>query len=912
MLSLWNVGSSQDAGRYYEKADDYYTKDKSPSQWHGKAAEVLGLRGEVSIEDFKSLLDGNLPNGEYIKLSAQGHRGGTDLTFSAPKSVSMQALIGEDHRLIDAHDKAVARTLRYAEGLVGYRQTIGGEKTKRVLSGNFIAATFRHELSRACDPQLHTHCVVLNITQREDGKWRAMDNELIYRQKMLMGAMYRAELAREIQRLGYEIRITHPDGRFELSHIEKHQLDLFSQRSQAIEEVLKQNGKTRENATAQEKQLIVIATRPKKTEVDRKFLKEYWLEKSQEAGLKYDLPSSSSKNDSGNDQKIRESVKFAIAHTIERQAIVTEAQIIREALQIGTGKAIYAEVKAEIERQVRIGNLIQQEVKSTTSERTEKKRGVLRYTTPEAIAREQTILQIEKEGRETQKAIFTDAKALQTSLQEKGLNEGQSNAAHLILTTKNRIVGIQGLAGTGKTFMLSVVHELAERQGYRIVGLAPTAAAAKELSKTGIKSQTITSFQAEKEKPLDEKSILVIDEAGMVSVKQLESLLKTAQRYEARVVLVGDTQQLKAVEAGRPFAQLQDHGMATAGMGEIQRQKNPELKVAVKLAAMGEVKESVALLQKSVLEIKNKKGRYAKIAKDYLSLSEQERKETIVLSGTNEARRAINEQIRKSLGLQGKGITVEIFERKNLTQIATKETINYQMGNFVIPERNYQSLNLKKGEFYKVSKIYSEKIILQKPDGSFAEWHPRSKSKVSVYSLQKKEIASGDLIRITKNDPGKKLINGEVAKILSIDNQKKITLQKEDGKIFQLDGEKPLHLEYGYCSTVHSAQGRTCEKVMIEVDTKSPTTAQDSYYVAISRARQEAKIYTNNRENLPEAISRENTKQAALDIHQKEFEKRERPKIDFGKWEKPRLESIHETVIQKNQNNRETNLQIER
>ena len=227
MLSIANVGGGRDAGRYYEKEDDYYTKDHSPSEWQGKAAEVLGLHGEVKLEDFKNLLEGNLPNGEQIQVAASGHRGGSDLTFSAPKSLSMQALIAGDHSLIDAHDRAVKEALKYAESLVVYRQSKEGESEK-IFSQNMAAATFRHELSRACDPQLHTHCVILNFTQREDGKWRALDNEQFYRQKMLMGALYRAELAREVQKLGYEVRITHLDGRFELAHMSDKQIEIFS------------------------------------------------------------------------------------------------------------------------------------------------------------------------------------------------------------------------------------------------------------------------------------------------------------------------------------------------------------------------------------------------------------------------------------------------------------------------------------------------------------------------------------------------------------------------------------------------------------------------------------------------------------------------------------------------------------
>ncbi len=855
MLSIANVGGSKNAGHYYEQADDYYTQGKSPSEWQGKAAEVLNLQGEVKPEDFRNLLDGVLPNGEIIQIGGAGRRGGTDLTFSAPKSISLQALIGKDLRLIDAHDRAVSKSLNYAETLVSYRHT-KEEETEKILSKNMIAATFRHELSRACDPQLHTHCVVLNMTEREDKKWRAMDNEPFYRQKMLMGALYRAELAREVQELGYEIRVTHSDGRFELSHLSDPQLDEFSQRSQAIEAALKEKGQTRETSSLQEKQILTIATRPKKTDVDRKVLREYWEEKSLKAEISYKTPLESQKNPSARAMEI---VRFAIDHTMERQSVVTETQLLREALQHGVGKTTYDEIKHEIERRVK-GNLLLR-----TGDR---------YTTLQALEREKEILKIESEGRKTVRSIFKKEE-VKIQLKARGLNQGQRKAVTLILTSHNRVVGVQGLAGTGKTFMLQKARELADEKGFQMIGLAPSAAATNELSKTGIQSQTIALFQTIQDKQLFSKTILVVDEAGMVSSKQMEFILKTAEKYRSKVLLIGDTQQLKSVEAGRPFAQLQAHGMATAGMSEIQRQKNKELKRAVELAARGEVKESIALLHKSILEINHPEDRYAQIAGDYVSLSKEEREKTLIVSGTNEARKIINQRVRESLSLSGKGHEIEILERKNLTKAQLKEIRSYNVGNIIQAERNYSSLGLKKGELAKIHTLRDAYIILQKPDGSFTKWKPHQKNKLSVHHSHKKEISPGELVRITQNDRQNGLTNGDRAKVIGVDENKTVHLQREDGKTFKLDGSKPLHFDYGYCSTVHSAQGRTCERVLIEADTKSLTSSQDNYYVAISRARHEAKIYTNDREKLPEAMIRENVKESALEISRKELGNKE-------------------------------------
>ncbi len=853
MLSIANVNGGQDAARYYEKADDYYTKDRSPSEWQGKAAETLGLKGEVKLEDFQNLLEGNLPNGEQIQVAALGHRGGSDLTFSAPKSFSMQALIAGDLTLIDAHDRAVKLALKYAEGLVAYRQMREGEK-ERVLSKNMAVATFRHELSRACDPQLHTHCVVLNLTQREDGKWRAMDNELFYRQKMLMGALYRAELAREIQKLGYEVRLTHLDGRFELAHITEKQIELFSQRSQAIEEALKKEGKTRKEASPQEKQIITIATRPKKTDVDREILRKYWQEKSQDAQIEYSTHLKL-KSDLPTKFGTAESLHFALEHLLERQSVFTEAQLLRESLQHGVGKTTLKEIQLEIKKRITNGTVIQ---------------AGERLTTPEAIKTEKNLLCFEKKGRRLNNPILS---IKQHSLLEKiSLNKDQRFAAQLILSSPNQIVGIQGLAGTGKTFMLQSARKLAEQEGYEMIGLTPSASASEELAKTGIQSQTIASFQHSKEHQLSSKSILVVDEAGMVSSKQMEFILKSAEKFHSRVVLIGDTQQLKAVEAGKPFAQLQANGMETAGMSEIQRQKNVNLKEAVKLAATGKVEASLSLLEKSTIEIKNSEERQSSIAKEYVLLSEDERKKTLVVSGTHEARRSINQKIRDNLHFTVCR-NIPTLEEKNFTKAQLRELSTYKVGDLIQAERNYQSMGLHKGDLAQVKEIKQSYIVLKKSDGSITKWEPQKKNKVSVYEQTHKEIAAGEIIRFTRNDPQKQFHNGDRGKVITIDENQNIYLQKENGKMFKLDGRKPLHLEYGYCSTVHAAQGKTCDRVLIEADTKSLTSAQDNYYVAISRARHEVKIYTNDKDKLPDAMSRVNDKQSALEIYHKTSEK---------------------------------------
>ncbi|MCP5468555.1 MAG: conjugative relaxase [Deltaproteobacteria bacterium] len=871
MLSMKNVGVSQDVGHYYENSDDYYTKDQTPSGWQGNAAEILGLQGEVQAQDFEPLLAGILPNGETLQVAAAGRRGGTDLTFSAPKSVSMHAMIAGETKLIEAHDRAVAKTLKYAETIVAYRKTKDG-KTERAFSNNLIAATFRHDLSRACDPQLHTHAVVLNLTQREDGKWRAMDNELLYRQKMLMGAMYRSELAKELQFFGYQIRTTSADGCFELAHISDGQIEAFSQRSQMIEEALQKNGLTRETATALEKQVVTIATRKKKTNVDRQMLQSYWQESSEKAKVNYqDADEKVSKlaklrfNPRLNHLPAAVRVNFAIKHLTERQSVITEVQVIKEALQTGIGKTTFEAIKMEIERRLERKTLIRSKSAGPNKD--------FRFTTPEAIKRERMILDIEKRGRGYSQAPFR-VKDIHQHLNS-SLNEGQKQACELILTSKNQIVGVQGLAGTGKTFMLRNACEFAKTQGFKMIGVAPSASAAQELAKTGMPAQTITSFQVTQNKNLSPKSILVIDEAGMASANQIESLLKSAKQYGTRVVLIGDTQQLKAVEAGRPFAQLQDHGMQTAGMSEIQRQKNPELKNAVELAAREQIVQSIALLNKKIVEVPDHEARYDRIARDYVSIAKKDRKNTLVVSGTNDARKEINKRIRKCLGFKEKGQEINVLARKDFTKAQLRRTETYQVGDYIKPERDYRKIGLNKNELYQVVEINNKSIRLEKVDGCRIVWTPSERAKVNVYSLEKCEMAKGEMLRVTQNNRENGLINGEKLTFLKPEKGN-LHFKRENGDQVTLSTQKPLHLEHGYCSTVHSAQGKTCERVLVEANTRSLTSAQDNFYVAISRARQEAKIYTNDRAKLPETMSRKNEKEVALDLNQSKVSKKQK------------------------------------
>ena len=451
MLSIGVLHSSAQAGTYAQ--DDYYTKGGAgePSQWDGQGAASLALAGAVDRAQFESLLNGELPNGIVLKRG-QGdkHQPGWDLTFSAPKSVSLLALVGDDSRVLEAHDEAVTVALRYLEVTTAQARIKQDGQTTIETTGNWIIARFNHGTSRELDPQLHTHAVVINATRRADGEWRALSSKEMFRAKMLGGAIYRAELARGLQRLGYEVAVSHQDGRFEVKDFTREQLRHFSRRREEIEAALERVGATGAKASA----TLALYTRARKGSVDRAEVYALWKARSRELGI--DFRESTTRQlppREPNNQPAREAVAWAIAHLTERESVITHRDIVRHALEHGTGKATLAEVTAGI--------------------REEKTRVLLpvsdaRYTTTQAVTAERETLAAMERGQGRVRPVATVEVARETS-QEHRLAPDQTQAATFILATKDRVVGVQGYAGTGKSHGTRAEQA---RQGCQDRGLA--------------------------------------------------------------------------------------------------------------------------------------------------------------------------------------------------------------------------------------------------------------------------------------------------------------------------------------------------------------------------------------------------------------------------------------------------------
>jgi conjugative relaxase-like TrwC/TraI family protein len=910
MLSI-KVLTRQDIGRaanYYEDAaDDYYAKEGTAAEWQGSGAELLSLSGPVDKDRFKELLAGRIGPGVRVSRGStrddMKERIGIDLTFSAPKSVSVQALVSGDGRVVQAHDRAVTAALRIAEEKAMARQKVRG-KAQVERTNNLTIAKFRHETSRERDPQLHTHAVVMNLTRRADGEWRALKNDDIVKSVKALGAVYRAELAAELQRIGYQIRHER-GGTFELAHISRAQLAEFSRRAAQIEKSLEAQGLTREQATGDQKQIVALQTRARKGAVDREAVFRDWQDRAREIGINFqrrewngDATSKSPLFEQTVETAAARAVRYAVDHLTERQAVVFEHELVDVAMKHGLGAVQMRDIEGEIHKQTKAGFLIREtpiyRPASERSNATDQTRNAWiktllgkgltreaarervdnairegrllavesRFTTQTALEREKRILQIERDGRDKVTPVMEAARA-RVRLEGTNLNAGQREAAGLMASTSNRIVAVQGFAGTGKSHMLDSARSLIESEGYQVRALAPYSSQVRALRELGMPANTLASFLRARDKGIDRHTVLVIDEAGVVPTRLMEQVLKITDAAGARVVLLGDTAQTKAIEAGRPFDQLQSAGMATARMEEIQRQTDPMLRAAVELAAQGKTSPSLEKIA-AVMEIPDGPQRRARVVADYMALSAAEREATLIVSGTNEARREINHGVREASGLAGHGIEFSTLIRRDSTQAERRFSKNYAMGDVIQPEQGYKS-GLQRGEIYTVVDTGpGNRLTVTDKDERKITFSPAQHAKISIYQPERAELSVGDTVRITRNNAALDLANGDRFKVAAVAPGKVIL--EAGGRNVELQADRPLHLDHAYATTVHSAQGLTADRVFIDADTLSRTTAKDVYYVAISRARQEARIYTNDIRTLPDAIARENRKEAALDL----------------------------------------------
>ena len=922
MLSIGAISSAAQGASYYER-DGYYAKDdpehREASAWAGRGAEELGLKGPVDPDIFRAVLEGRVPDGSDTRLGRRGkdgeihHRPGRDLTFSAPKSVSLAALVGGDKRIVDAHDRAVSAALDWVERNAAETRMKDPETGRMGRVGNqkIVAATFRHDTSRNLDPQLHTHAVLANMVRGDDGKWRSMANEKLYQSKMLLGALYRSELAAGLSRLGYGIEKTHADGRFEVAGVSREVLEAFSTRRAEIEAAMEARGLGSSADNPRLAQRAALMTRAAKRDVDREALRESW--RKQAEGLGFDAPAlvteaagntvtrermavperatgrggadgpmaaahhglgSGSVPGTGTVEAEpgREgaaaspaagAVAWAMAHLSEREAVFSRTDLLAAALAHAPGATAIGDVEREVAALERAGTLHAVNLPGAEDS----------LTTDRTVGEEREAVALWSGGLGRGRATMRGWQ-VQGHLHKGPLTSGQKDAVRLILSAKDRTVGVQGYAGTGKTTMLNRARTLAEKKGWRMAGLAPSASAVRTLaSEAGIESETLQMFLARNAGVAEgrltrkgaremraafAKTILVVDEGSLASTVQARDLLRIANALRIpRVVLVGDAKQLDAVDAGKPFGQLQAAGMRTATMDEIMRQRDPALKEAVEASLKGDIERAFEKLGEYVAEVKPDNIAGA-VAARWLRLDEQARANTGVMAPSHELRQAINGHIRERLAREGR-IHGPVMESERLvsrgfTNAEKALTANYSAGDVVAFHRPYKRIGVGKGDERRVMDVdhKARAVMLDDGKGGSVAWWPEEiggrKGGSEVYRAEEIELRAGDRIRWTRNDSGLGLVNSRTAEVLAVKDGR-VTFRLEDGKTLELGRNDPQlrHLDHAWASTVHAFQGRTVDNVIAAMEARHPhLTTQKSFYVEISRARDQAELVTDD------------------------------------------------------------------
>ena len=942
VASIGAVASPSQGASYYER-DGYYAKDdpahREASAWAGRGAAALGLEGPVDPDTFKAVLEGTVPDGSGRRLGRIGkggvfeHRPGRDITFSAPKSVSLAALVGGDARIVDAHDKAVDKSLAWFEKNAAETRLKDPASGLMVRAGNqkTVVARFTHDTSRNLDPMLHTHSVVANMLLGADGKWRTMANERLYRSKMLLGALYRSELARELKGLGYGIEKTHADGRFEIAGVSRIVIEAFSTRRAEIQKAMQERGlgETADNQHVARR--AALMTRAHKRDVDKSALRESWQKQAADLGFEAGKLVANARekslagNGMGRASHVRTSaatspaerqmdlfdpipgadplqgadslrgaerergsvlpdavppaaslmaataVEWALAHLSERDAVFRGTELVAAALAYEPGSASVEAIEGAVNDLKKSGRLHEAPALE----------GGDGLTTDKTVAQERETVALmrtgAKRGGRTMRGWVVDR-----YLRKGPLTEGQKEAVKLVLSEKDRVVGVQGYAGTGKTRMLKRTRALAGKRGWRMMGLAPSASAVQTLAaESGMQSETLQRFLARNAGVAEgrltkkgqktmraafRKTVLVVDEGSLASTVQARNLLRIATVLRIpKVVLVGDSKQLDAVDAGKPFEQLQAAGMKTATMDQIMRQRDPDLKAAVEATLAGEIGKAFRKLGSNVAEV-NPDNIAGAVAARWLQLSPGIRERTGVMAPSHALREQINEHVRERLvregGIRGPAMASERLVSKGYTRAEKALAGNYSPGDVVAFHRSYKRIGVEKGEERRVLGVDHRKRIvhLEGPNGSTVEWKPSQiggrQGGTEVYRCESIELRAGDRIRWTRNDASLGLVNSGLAEVTGVKNGQ-VLFCLEDGRSLELgDNDAQLrHIDRAWASTVHAFQGRTVDNVIAAMEARHPNlTTQKSFYVEISRARDRAELVTDDAAALKEQL----------------------------------------------------------
>ncbi|WP_308258856.1 AAA family ATPase [Qipengyuania flava] len=674
-------------------------------------------------------------------------------------------------------------------------------------------------------------------------------------------------------------------------------IDALSQRTAAIDARLAERGTSRAEASAAEKQIAALDTREAKTSADHRNLRADWRATADANGFDKAARdrlvgearerARSSEATARPELLARQAVAWAAAKLSEREAVFAASALAREAGDFAFGKTGHGEISAAIAEAGERGELVP---RTFLDRRGAEFAG---FTTPQAIKTERTMLRLAEAGRGMAHSLASpvaatrtiERAARQSARSGYAWTDDQKRATADLLTSGDRITAVQGYAGTAKTTtVLATYAREARRLGLAVTALAPTASAATVLGEAlGLRGDTVARHLLAPEAKSEGKDCAwIVDEASMLSAYEMAKLLARADKAGARLVLVGDVKQLGSVGAGAAFAQLQQAGMATAKLAEVVRQTNAGTREAVMASIEGHAGKALAALERGggqVIEGTSPVARLGAMARHYLALSPSERARTLVIEPSREGRDRLTSMIRAELTeggeLSRQAVQFDALEAKGLTRAGAREAASYAIGDVVRFSRDYTAKGVRRGENFAITAIDPERgrIALESRDGQSIDWQPRQwgAGKAEVFEPRPMELRTGDRVQFTRNDREAGRVNGLGGAVTRIDpDLGRATVKLANGREQKLDLSDPrdVHLRHAYVQTAHAAQGQTSERVLIHADSRSTNLVdQKMLYVALSRAKAEAVVVTDDKDRLVRAIyERAGEKQTAMTV----------------------------------------------
>lgn len=919
MLRMTPSQNAEAAKQYFGKSmvrSDYYSEGQEiAGLWGGRAAQMLGLKGQVEQESYFALCDNLHPQtGEKLSpRQKENRRAGYDFTFSAPKSVSVLYELSGDERILLAFRDSVKETMDELEPEMKTRVRKNGRDEDRI-TGNMVWAEFVHFTSRPVDgvpdPHLHAHVFAHNVTfDEEEKRWKAGQFGDLKRDAPYFQAAFDARLAHRLNAMGYA---TERAGlSFEVMGVPDTVISKFSQRRNEIEEKAKKRGVT----TAEGKHAIGYRNREnKKAGVSKPQLRREWNERltHEERVALAEVVGGKHGGGGGAEGGINAAaaMDYAMEHCFERASVTSEKRLKGEALRYGVGSVL----PEAIDKASRNKEIIRRE-----------RYGEMLVTTRAVRTEELQMLRFVREGRGQAEAFAKD-------VSDVGKLEGeQLNAALHVLKSRDRVVGIRGAAGTGKTTMMkATVAAIEEHSGSQVLVFAPSAQASRSvLYKDGFKNATTVAqlLVDQKLQQAAKGQVLWIDEAGLMSSKDARAVFQLAEELGSRVVLSGDYKQHSAVARGDAFRLLESEaGLSVAELTQIRRQKKSDYRKAVEAISTGTAKgaeKGFELLNKmgAIVEATGEQRRRM-LVNDYLD-TVGDGETALVIAPTHAEGMDITADIRDELKASNKLGGHECFfkARRNThwTSAQKGDSRNYRSGQVVKFHKAVAgarktkngvrgtSGGYAKGESAMVLKQELGHVIIMRQDGSHASLPLDHAERFSVYETRNLAVAAGERLRITENGYGKvegrpgekehRLNNGDIFTVEGF--TKKGDIRLDNGVVLPKDFG---HIAHGYVDTSHASQGKTVDRVFIGVGDESLKAANRAqWYVSVSRGRESVKIYTEDAKELKAAVQKSPERMSATELLRGESDAapKKRKRLDMrriARYLKDRMQDAYEAI----------------